>query len=709
MDISLGAFLLPPPDVVSREGLRPLSEIQELTEPSMAEAAQGMSPSEVNTSSTIYDIPAGNVPQRSSSRGRGAAVLRSLPVQSSPRSPSLPPRGAHMSHLKARPSLPLLPAPPAANAGAAFPPTGTTLSPLPQLPPKYDLIAPRIPSRTFARDALPRDLLETPTLRHSRVTVELDLSAGTFVGGSSVEGTALITVGDAERLRQRRTLDIVRIYVDLLGIEEVPGPRRSVFINRATELVDAQNPPPPTMVYSQIPADTANPFWHLKPSSSCLPFKLSLPLDVGPPPFQSRCARIRYCLSVSLLIRDHGKRQIVRASDDITILSVYDPEKALMSLPSPLTASDEWMKPRETGVDVVRLTAGLHRQVWVSGTNLYVDVCVTNRSRKTVKKIELQLERDILCYKRVAASTLEQSASQARIFDSNERTVLSTSVTKHGTAGWHGVPAHTEHTRTCDIEVPRGHATVKCGKYFEVRFFLNVVVSSTHSKLVTVQLPIVLIHMNSLDVVPNSVAQVAAAIEERRTARACYQPLTSPRRSRRSSHSIQGLAFAAPRIQSLDRARAQAEDLEDLTQTLERSPRKLEPKRKNSLVRRPPPLSRSSSRLGLRAPRSRSTPAPQGVARKPLAPTPRRGCGSSLGFRDQENIEGSELPAIRLNGANIPKQALDQTPEYPNRFTKRKSLECWNRVANLGVGWLRGKDGRESREGRSSEGAALLP
>lgn len=72
-----------------------------------------------------------------------------------------------------------------------------------------------------------------------------------------------------------------------------------------------------------------------------------------------------------------------------------------MSLPSPLNASDEWTKPRDTTVEVVRVTAGLHRQVWVSGTSLYVDVHVANNSRKTVKKIELQLERDILCYKHV--------------------------------------------------------------------------------------------------------------------------------------------------------------------------------------------------------------------------------------------------------------------------------------------------------------------
>jgi len=85
---------------------------------------------------------------------------------------------------------------------------------------------------------------------------------------------------------------------------------------------------------------------------------------------------------------------------------MFAAEKALMSLPSPLTASDEWIKPRETTVEIVRVTAGLHRQVWVSGTSLYVDVHVANNSRKLVKKIELQLERDILCYKHVCYASL---------------------------------------------------------------------------------------------------------------------------------------------------------------------------------------------------------------------------------------------------------------------------------------------------------------
>ena len=63
---------------------------------------------------------------------------------------------------------------------------------------------------------------------------------------------------------------------------------------------------------------------HFVPPVTNFPFILSLPLDVGPPPFQSKRARIRHVLCITLLIRDQGKQYIVGASEDISVLSVYD-------------------------------------------------------------------------------------------------------------------------------------------------------------------------------------------------------------------------------------------------------------------------------------------------------------------------------------------------------------------------------------------------
>lgn len=283
--------------------------------------------------------------------------------------------------------------------------------------------------------------------------------------------------------------------------------------------------------------------------------------------------------------------------------------------------------PKAGELDRIRLTAGLHRQVWVSGTSIFVDVHIANDARKTLKKLELAVERDILCYRHAAAATLQQSAGQARIFQDREQTILSKAVLKPGANGWIGVKRYTSLVRTCEVDIPRGHSTVRCGKFFEVRFFLNITAGTSHTKLVSVQLPIILIHMNSLDVLPNAVNQVAVAIEEKRQKhkKSQYQKIsdsdrerdldghvrtkstqTIPSRhnSRRDPPRIQGRAFAAPRQQSLDRARSHAADIDDIGQIINNSPRKYRPESKVSRK-----ASMTKSRKSNDRPRLKQTPS----------------------------------------------------------------------------------------------------
>ncbi|KAL5468622.1 hypothetical protein PMIN07_002674 [Paraphaeosphaeria minitans] len=306
---------------------------------------------------------------------------------------------------------------------------------------------------------------------------------------------------------------------------------------------------------------------------------------------------------------------------------------------------------------------------------------------------------------------MEKSASQARIFDSNEKSILSKAIIKQGAAGWHGVPAHSSHVRTCDLEVPRGHATVKCGKYFEVRYFLNVIVGASHTKLVMVQIPIVLIHMNSLDVVPNSVAQVAAAIEEKRTAHTYQRSHSPPRLGRRSSRSVQGRAFAAPRMQSLDRIRAQVEEIQDLSKILDQSPRKYSFRRVNSNYDyHTPPSNRKGKILAegdvedlqsrLRKVRSNETLGSRAnTVLRGNSTNSRRGNRSALGFREAEVREDMELRGLGPTGEAPFKQRLELSRERQYRFTKKRSVERWKGVANAGVGWFKGSaGGKDERE-----------
>ncbi|KXT07371.1 hypothetical protein AC578_491 [Pseudocercospora eumusae] len=524
---------------------------------------------------SFFSIPQSSVPRRSSSFQRQARSHSRKPsIRSQPSSNLAPP---------IRPSF-------------SIPNRGTSQSPVKEARLRLDPVtsdaARRIPSRTHVRIPHPTEILEYPSYKHPRLKLELQVSAPLFVGGGSVEGYVKVTVDDNERARQKRSLSIGAISVDLLGFEQVDSSRKATFLALGTELIDADHPPPTGMVQSPSPFFADEKFWSLMPSCSALPFMISLPLDTGPPPFHSKHASIRFVLSVTALVRDSGKHYRVRTSQDVHVLPTYDPEKALTSLSSPLTASDERRIARAAGQETLRVTAGLHRQVWVSGSSIFVDVHILNQYRKPVRKLELSLERDILCYKHAAASTLEKSAGQARIFESNERAILVRSSYKTGSAGWNGVEPHTADIRTCELELPRGHGTVRCGKYFEVRYFLNVIAATGNSKAVSVQLPIILIHMNSLDVVPNSVAQVAAAIEEKRAHRRLnhsrsrrqenghsrqHRSFSSPAPTldlKRQPSYAQGRAFAAPRQQSLDRQREQRADMDELRGILDSSPRK---------------------------------------------------------------------------------------------------------------------------------------
>ncbi|KAK5122201.1 hypothetical protein LTR85_004111 [Meristemomyces frigidus] len=636
-----------PARTVTATGTRPLSDIRELTEPSLIDAIarrssgylrQRRSTSRANSVKRNLSTRRDDIVRRDgalrrdgsfSTRAAGTHTFHGAPqphdnvssssYSSTPEAPSaftipqssVPRRSSSFTRVRSpskghirKPSIRAVPT----HGSHTVPNRGQGHSPVKhvglRLDPVTSTSARRVPSRTYVRSPHTSDILEYPSHKHPRVKLELHATAPVFVGGGSVEGFVRVTVDDNERLKQRRSLGIAGLSVDVLGYEEVSIGRRASFLALGTELLDGTHPPPPNMTEPVNPLVPADKFWTLSPSTSALPFMISLPLDTGPPPFQSKVASIRFLLCTTALIRDAGKLYRVRTSQEIQVLPTYDPERALTSLPSPLTASDELHLPRAGGLESIKITAGLHRQVWVSGSTIFVDVHIANKCHKLVRRLDLSLERDILCYKHAAASTREKSAGQARIFESNHQTMVAMSSLRTGTNGWNGVEPHTSETRTCDLELPRGHATVRCGKYFEVRYFLNITVSVSNTKLVSVQLPIILIHMNSLDVVPNSVAQVAAAIEEkranherRRSSEAKphaqmpvrQRSVSSPahvRNIRRRPSFTPGRAFAAPRQQSLDRQRAKRADIEELCQAIDSSPRKHPPKLQGFALRK---------------------------------------------------------------------------------------------------------------------------
>lgn len=100
------------------------------------------------------------------------------------------------------------------------------------------------------------------------------------------------------------------------------------------------------------------------------------------------------------MIMVNGIKSIIRCCRDIRVISALDPERALLPLDIPLLATEEGAL-RWGGHDTLKVTAGLHRAVWVSGAVAYVDVNIVNNTRRRVNTIRLKLRRHILAYKNV--------------------------------------------------------------------------------------------------------------------------------------------------------------------------------------------------------------------------------------------------------------------------------------------------------------------
>lgn len=201
------------------------------------------------------------------------------------------------------------------------------------------------------------------------------------------------------------------------------------------------------------------------------------------------------------------------------------------------------------------------------------------------------------------------------------------------------------------------------------------------------------------------------AIEEKRSAHSHGQNPSPSRPARRPSQSVQGRAFAAPRMQSLERMRARAEDIHELSQALDQSPRKYSLRHANSKWDyRTPPSNRKGRIVGdgeaadlqnrLRRVRSNETVASKPTLNRVSSSRSARVVSSALGFREAEVREDMELGGFGVAVDGSFKQRLERSRERQYRFSKKKSIERWKGVANVGVGWLKGggaatKDERE--------------
>ena len=234
--------------------------------------------------------------------------------------------------------------------------------------------------------------------------------------------------------------------------------------------------------------------------------------------------------------------------------------------------SDELQVSRQK----ISVTAGIHRQTWISGYLLFVDLQLDNQSSKPVKKIELQLEKATVSYVHSAPSLGNDSADLLRLPDHMEKEIIAR---KAILESFDSIRPSSQDFRTVQLEIPTGLVSIETGRFFGIRYFLNVQMSCSFSKRLQIQLPITIIHPSSIDIPPNALAQVTASIEyKHRNLTSSSTNNTKP--GTNSPYRYRpGQAFTAAREQSIQELRKHAllgsAEIESLTRALDASPRRL--------------------------------------------------------------------------------------------------------------------------------------
>lgn len=129
-------------------------------------------------------------------------------------------------------------------------------------------------------------------------------------------------------------------------------------------------------------------------------------------------------------------------------------EKVLVTLSNPLRVTDEIHFSHRLGARKIVLSAGIHRQTWIAGYPIFVDLQLDNQSGKTIQKVELQLEK-VTTYNALPAPTTNQGAvlGSLRIPDGVQRELV---LRKDVSEGLKAILPLYQDFRTCQMELPWG-------------------------------------------------------------------------------------------------------------------------------------------------------------------------------------------------------------------------------------------------------------
>ncbi|KAJ9480194.1 Arrestin_C domain-containing protein [Pseudozyma hubeiensis] len=386
--------------------------------------------------------------------------------------------------------------------------------------------------------APPPAALEQGKANKARVEVDLVLESDLVVEGGTLQGRMQIRVRKGSDKEGRVFLAQPKIRV--VGFEELlADDTRYIFYHHAS-VIDgdrSNNGPsepyylhgsptlssPETASFSALACFSGGPdaegYAEGKIGSHSIPFSLELPVSKGAKgSYRGKNAVVRYIVigSVKLKSSSGSNRSIAHFYRHVDLFPYLNPAVVLSSAVKPIQATSS-KGLFLGGSGKVHLMASLHRNTWVAGQRVYINVGVQNDTSKKINGMTLSLIRTVTLYKprpelNVSVAAARRELDPDACQTSTTRKKIAEEELEMGQKGsrgvvtargwWTGVEAGQRVESTHYMQIPADALSISRGRHVEVVYSVKVSIGSSLSSDVSVELPIRVINFVSLDPPP---------------------------------------------------------------------------------------------------------------------------------------------------------------------------------------------------------------
>ncbi|KAJ7225358.1 hypothetical protein GGX14DRAFT_489235, partial [Mycena pura] len=346
----------------------------------------------------------------------------------------------------------------------------------------------------------------------ARVEIDIALHSNVCVEGGVLKGFIKLRI--RPRLKKESIISIGDAKLRIIGFESTESDYHEFFQHSAA--LSAVVTSSPKIYY---PPSDAEGFCVAREGVHKLEFEMHLPMNGVSRPkgvFRGQSGiALRYIVLVSIKVKDeHNKRSIAHFYRDCEVYPRLNPSFVLAAAKGPIRSSIS-KSLFMGGTGEVRLTAGIHREYFVAGTQVPVSVNVQNGTKKTFKRLTLTLYRTTVVYKRNDCRDLDSASTEidmAACQKSTTRRPVATSTLEMAqpfprghasTSGWWpGVPSG-EHAEFSYLLLIPPDALTHTGRLIDVQYSIRVSLNcGSLATDVCVTLPIGIVNFLSLDPPP---------------------------------------------------------------------------------------------------------------------------------------------------------------------------------------------------------------